>query len=122
MTWLNKFAMKYVLTPEKLADRELSDARLALFQAERQLLEAEMRVDYHRNVLDFLATISADGVENFAEKQRPKMLSSSEHKPRITPDCGRIKKFDTTALYKSEAYRNQLLSPSLMKFDTNTSK
>ncbi|AMP02390.1 hypothetical protein CAter10_5036 [Collimonas arenae] len=86
MSWLNRLAMKYVLTPEKVADRELGDARLALFQAERQLLEAEMRVDYHRNVLAFLEAISADGVENVAEKQRPQALSPVQRPLRITPD------------------------------------
>lgn len=86
MSWLNRLAMKYVLTPEKLADREIGDARLALFQAERQLLESEMRVDYHRNVLAFLEAISAEGVEKVAEKQRSHMPSPTQRPLRITPD------------------------------------
>ncbi|WP_211450869.1 hypothetical protein [Collimonas antrihumi] len=44
--WISGWARRYAVTPEKLAKNELSDARLSLFQSERQLLEAEMRVDY----------------------------------------------------------------------------
>src|ERR1700704_5201874 len=73
MGWINRLATKYILTPEKLAENELRDTRLALYQSERQLLEAEMRVDYYRNVLNFLEAITADGVESVAESQRSKL-------------------------------------------------
>jgi len=86
MGWLNRLATKYILTPEKLAENELRDTRLALFQAERQLLEAEMRVDYHRNVLAFLEAISADGVESVAESQRPQFPSAIQHSLCPAPD------------------------------------
>ncbi|WP_061533862.1 hypothetical protein [Collimonas arenae] len=86
MGWLNRLATKYILTPEKLAENELRDTRLALFQAERQLLEAEMRVDYHRNVLAFLEAISADGVESVAESQRPQLPTAIQHPLRPAPD------------------------------------
>ncbi|HWW04745.1 hypothetical protein [Collimonas sp.] len=86
MGWLNRLATKYILTPEKLAENELRDTRLALYQSERQLLEAEMRVDYYRNVLGFLEAIAADGVESVAESQRPKLPSQPQGPQRLTPD------------------------------------
>ncbi|MFJ2987203.1 hypothetical protein ACIPF8_05015 [Collimonas sp. NPDC087041] len=76
MGWLSRLAERYALTPEKLAGNELRDTRLSLFQAERQLLEAEMRVDYHRNVLFLLEAIAIDGVESVADRQRPQHPSS----------------------------------------------
>lgn len=85
MGWLNRLAVKYILTPEKLAENELRDARLALFQAERQLLEAEMGVDYRRNVLAFLEAISTDGVEGVAKSQRPSQPSSVLQQPLPSP-------------------------------------
>ena len=83
---LNKFSMKYVLTPEKLAGNEVRDARLALYQSERQLLEAEMRVDYYRNVLSFLEAVTVDGVESVVESQRPKLPFQPQGPQRLTPD------------------------------------
>lgn len=86
MGWMNRLATKYILTPEKLAENELRDTRLALYQSERQLLEAEMRVDYYRNVLHFLEAISADGVESVAESQRSKLSPQPQGPQRLTPD------------------------------------
>ncbi|SDX09612.1 hypothetical protein SAMN04515617_101143 [Collimonas sp. OK242] len=81
--WFNGWARRYAVTPEKLAKNELNDARLSLFQSERQLLEAGMRVDYHRSILVFLETISTEGVENFANKQRPQQPSSAQQVPLV---------------------------------------
>jgi len=76
--WISGWARKYAVTPEKLAGNELRDTRLSLFQSERQLLEAEMRVDYHRNVLAFLEAITTDGVESVADRQRPPQQPSAQ--------------------------------------------
>ena len=86
MGWINRLATKYIVTPEKLAENELRDTRLALYQSERQLLEAEMRVDYYRNVLSFLEAITADGVESVAESQRSKLSPQPQGPQRLTPD------------------------------------
>lgn len=57
-------------TPEKLAERELQNMRLSLFQAERHLVEAQMQVDYYRSLVAFLEDVSATGVESLADKRR----------------------------------------------------
>ena len=77
--WLGSLVRRHILTPEKIAENEKQDTRLLLFQAERQLLEAEMRVDYHRNVLIFLEAISTGGVESVAAMQRPQQSSPGRH-------------------------------------------
>ncbi|SDC76041.1 hypothetical protein SAMN05216345_103592 [Cupriavidus sp. YR651] len=56
-------------TPEKIAEKELQDMRLTLFQAERRLLEAQMQVDYYRNMIAFLEEVGATGVEGVADKR-----------------------------------------------------
>lgn len=78
MEWLNGWARKYAATPEKLAAGELRNARLSLFEAERLLLEAGLRVDYHRSLLVFLEAIAADGVEGVADGQRSQQLASPQ--------------------------------------------
>jgi len=56
-------------TPEKIAEKELQDMRLTLFQAERRLLEAQMQVDYYRNMIAFLEEVGATGVEGVADRR-----------------------------------------------------
>ena len=56
-------------TPEKLAEKELQDMRLTLFQAERRLLEAQMQVDYYRNMIAFLEEVGTSGVEGVADRR-----------------------------------------------------
>jgi hypothetical protein len=81
--WFYGWVGRCAATPEKLAKNELSDARLSLFQSERQLLEAGMRVDYHRNILVFLEAIATDGVESFADRQRPQQPSLAQQAPLV---------------------------------------
>jgi len=57
-------------TPERIAARELENMRLTLFQAERRLLEAQMQVDYYRDVIAFLEDVAATGVEGVVDKRR----------------------------------------------------
>jgi hypothetical protein len=56
-------------TPEKIAEKELQDMRLTLFQAERRLLEAQMQVDYYRNMIAFLEEVGTSGVEGVADRR-----------------------------------------------------
>ncbi|RDK10445.1 hypothetical protein [Cupriavidus lacunae] len=68
MRWLaNLFSPP---TPEKIAERELQDMRLTLFQAERRLLEAQMQVAYYRDMVAFLEDVSSQGVEDVVDKRR----------------------------------------------------
>ncbi len=68
MRWLaNMFSPP---TPEKIAERELQDMRLTLFQAERRLLEAQMQVAYYRDMVAFLEDVSTRGVEDVVDKRR----------------------------------------------------
>ena len=57
-------------TPEKIAAKELHDMRLALFQAERRLMEAQMQVVYYRDLVAFLEEVAAGGVEQVVDKRR----------------------------------------------------
>ncbi|AKJ68701.1 hypothetical protein PATSB16_28010 [Pandoraea thiooxydans] len=66
--------------PEKLAEKELQEMRLTLFQAERRLLEAQLQVDYYRNLIGFLEEVSTVGVESVADKQK-----AAPQAPRVAP-------------------------------------
>ncbi|MEN7529624.1 MULTISPECIES: hypothetical protein [unclassified Cupriavidus] len=64
-------------TPEKIAEKELQDMRLTLFQAERRLLEAQMQVDYYRNMIAFLEEVGTVGVEGVADRRTTLPAASS---------------------------------------------
>ncbi|AOY96630.1 hypothetical protein BKK79_34480 [Cupriavidus sp. USMAA2-4] len=74
-------------TPEKIAARELENMRLTLFQAERRLLEAQMQVDYYRDVIAFLEDVAATGVEGVVDKRRAAARPAAETAPgaRLAP-------------------------------------
>ncbi len=74
-------------TPEKIAEKELQDMRLTLFQAERRLLEAQMQVDYYRNMISFLEEVGATGVEGVADRRFAP--AQSEHPVLQSPQPAR---------------------------------
>lgn len=71
-------------SPEKIAARELQNMRLALFQAERRLMEAQMQVDYYRDLVSFLEDVAATGVERVVDKRRVSTPSLMDQ-PRLAP-------------------------------------
>ncbi|RZT36453.1 hypothetical protein [Cupriavidus agavae] len=74
-------------TPEKIAEKELQDMRLTLFQAERRLLEAQMQVDYYRNMIAFLEEVGTVGVEGVADRRTalpPAPSTPTLHAPQPT--------------------------------------
>jgi hypothetical protein len=72
-------------TPEKIAARELQQMRLTLFQAERRLLEAQMQVDYYRELVAFLEDVSASGVESVVDKRRAPAAAEPAQAHRCAP-------------------------------------
>jgi hypothetical protein len=75
-------------TPEKIAERELQDMRLTLFQAERRLLESQMQVAYYRDMVAFLEDVAAKGVEDVVDKRRataPAAYEIPATAPRAAP-------------------------------------
>ncbi|ODV41577.1 hypothetical protein AWV79_35195 [Cupriavidus sp. UYMMa02A] len=85
MRWLaNLFSPP---TPEKIAERELQDMRLTLFQAERRLLEAQMQVAYYRDMVAFLEDVATKGVEDVVDKRRaaPPSIETYVQAPRVAP-------------------------------------
>lgn len=70
-------------TPEKIAEKELQDMRLTLFQAERRLLEAQMQVDYYRNMIAFLEEVGSTGVEGVADRRFTNTPQGGTHAPAL---------------------------------------
>ncbi|MDF3835887.1 hypothetical protein P3W85_23480 [Cupriavidus basilensis] len=73
-------------SPERIAAKELQSMRLILFQAERRLLDAQMRVNYYREMVDFLADVQASGLEHVIDKRRVPASDDFAQASRIFSD------------------------------------
>jgi hypothetical protein len=68
LRWIKDLTELRTPTPERQAEKALTDLRMELFHAELRLLEAEMVVELHRARLAFLETVvSRKGIEPRAE-------------------------------------------------------
>jgi len=57
-------------TPEKQAEREVKDLRMDLFQAEQQVMHAQIRVDYYRARLAFIEDVARNGIEQVSDQRK----------------------------------------------------
>ena len=57
-------------TPEKQAEREVKNLRMDLFQAEQQVMHAQMHVDYYRARLAFMEDVARKGIEQVSDQRK----------------------------------------------------
>ncbi|TFE46421.1 hypothetical protein E2553_16130 [Paraburkholderia dipogonis] len=68
--WITNWAVRHAPTPEKQAERALSDLRMELFQAEQHVLDAQLRADYYRARLTFLEEVTKKGIEQVSDQRK----------------------------------------------------
>ncbi len=70
LRWLANRVSHHAPTPEKQAERALNDLRMELFQAEQQVLDSQLRVDYFRARLTFLEEVASKGIEQVSDERK----------------------------------------------------
>ncbi|MGT2477188.1 hypothetical protein [Paraburkholderia terrae] len=60
----------HATTPEKQAERELKDLRIDLFQAEQDLIDAQIRSGYYRARLAFIEEVRKKGIDVVSDQRR----------------------------------------------------
>lgn len=70
LRWLANWASHHAPTPEKQAERALTDLRMELFRAEQNVLDAQLRVDYYRARLTFLEQVASKGIERVSDERK----------------------------------------------------
>jgi hypothetical protein len=93
LSWIKDFAVLRVPTPERRAQKALSELLMELFDAELRMLDAQMLVEHHRARLAFLEEVAGKGLGPMVERAtmrpkgppqpQPQSLHGSENK--LTP-------------------------------------
>jgi len=70
LRWIANWAARYAPTPEKHAERALSELRMALFQAEQRVLDAQMHAAYYRSRITFCEQVLKSGIEQVSDLRK----------------------------------------------------
>ncbi|WP_245639875.1 MULTISPECIES: hypothetical protein [Paraburkholderia] len=57
-------------TPEKQAQRALGELRMALFQAEQRVLDAQLQAEYYRTRIAFCEEVLKAGIEQVSDLRK----------------------------------------------------
>jgi len=70
LQWLANWASRHAPTPEKHAERALNELRMALFQAEQRVLDAQMHAAYYRSRITFCEQVLQSGIEQVSDLRK----------------------------------------------------
>ena len=76
LRWIANWAGSHAPTPEKQAERALSELRMELFQAEQRVMDAQMHADYYRARITFLEDVVKKGIERVSDQRKGKQESA----------------------------------------------
>jgi hypothetical protein len=84
LNWLANLISHHAPTPEKQAERALSELRMGLFQAEQRVLDAQMQADYYRSRIAFCEQVVKTGIEQVSDHRKtPHELSLDTARPSL---------------------------------------
>lgn len=83
LRWFANWLAHNAPTPEKQAERALRELRLALYQAEQRILDAQMHADYYRARLTFCEGVIENGIEQVADQRRAQQEISQASQPGL---------------------------------------
>ena len=68
--WLSNLIAHNTAVPETLAERALGELRMALFQAEQRVLDAESQAEYYRMRIVFCEEVLKTGIEQVSDQRK----------------------------------------------------
>ncbi len=84
LNWLANLISHHAPTPEKQAERALSELRMGLFQAEQRVLDAQLQADYYRSRIAFCEQVAKTGIEQVSDRRKlPQDLSLDNARPSL---------------------------------------
>jgi hypothetical protein len=95
LQWIANWALRCAPTPEKQAERGLSELRLELFHAEQRVLDAQMHAAYYRVRLSFFEEVLKVGIEHVADQRRSQqeMPQALRTGPKLTEVMPEVRTF-----------------------------
>lgn len=76
LRWIANWALSHAPSPEKQAERALSELRMELYQAEQRVMDAQMHADYYRARITFLEDVVKKGIERVSDQRKGKQESA----------------------------------------------
>ncbi|WP_321856719.1 hypothetical protein [Paraburkholderia tropica] len=76
LRWILTWAARHAPTPQKLAERSLSELRMSLFQAEQRVLDAQFQANYYRTRIAFYEDVLNRGIEQVSAERKEQSLPS----------------------------------------------
>ncbi|MFD1560947.1 hypothetical protein ACFSHT_35770 [Paraburkholderia silviterrae] len=70
LRWLSNLIAHNAPTPEKQAERGLGELRMALFQAEQRVLDAQLQAEYYRMRIAFCEEVLKAGIEQVSDQRK----------------------------------------------------
>jgi hypothetical protein len=70
LRWLSNLIAHNAATPEKQAERALSELRMALYQAEQRVLDAQLQAEYYRSRISFCEEVLKTGIEQVSDHRK----------------------------------------------------
>ncbi|MCG5076802.1 hypothetical protein [Paraburkholderia tagetis] len=70
LRWLSNVIAHHAATPEKQAERALGELRMALFQAEQRVLDAQLQAEYYRVRIAFCEEVLKTGIEQVSDHRK----------------------------------------------------
>ncbi|CAG9231699.1 conserved hypothetical protein [Paraburkholderia sabiae] len=85
LNWLANLISHHAPTPEKQAERALSELRMGLFQAEQRVLDAQLQADYYRSRIAFCEQVAKTGIEQVFDRRKnpPQELAADTLRPSL---------------------------------------
>ena len=81
LRWLSNLIAHNAPTPEKQAERTLGELRMALFQSEQRVLDAQLQAEYYRTRISFCEEVMKTGIERVSD-QRKRQRETPPHELR----------------------------------------
>ncbi len=70
LRWIENLAARYAPTVEQQAQKAMPELRIALYQAEQRILDAQVQAEYYRSRLAFCESVLKNGIEQVGDSRR----------------------------------------------------
>ena len=70
LRWIVNWGARYAPTVEQQAQKAMPELRMALFQAEQRILDAQVQAEYYRSRLTFCESVLQNGIEQVSDSRR----------------------------------------------------
>ncbi len=70
LRWIANWAARCAPTVEQQAQKAMPELRMALYQAEQRILDAQVQAEYYRSRLVFCESVLKNGIEQVSDLRR----------------------------------------------------